>query len=186
MRLVRLAFSPATRRLIKSLIRKAGSDLLFLTLVDARSSAVQVVVSGEDLIGRLRDVTMESVVLVRGTLREKRQIRRGKDDQGLARLEIDATEWRLLNPAVADLPFRPTSDAHVVSEIRVKSQEEDLADCLVQSSEDLRAEYRYLDLRRKALADNIRLRSRVTHIVRSYFHENSQSAGPSTRARLSL
>lgn len=39
-----------------------------------------------------------------------------------------------------------------------------------KANEDLRAENRFLDLRRKELAQNIRKRSKVAHIVRQYFH----------------
>jgi len=41
-----------------------------------------------------------------------------------------------------------------------------------QANEELRARYRYLDLRRTALSENIKLRSKVAHIVRSVLHQN--------------
>jgi len=41
-----------------------------------------------------------------------------------------------------------------------------------QANDELRARYRYLDLRRTALSDNIKLRSKVAHIVRSVLHQN--------------
>jgi len=40
-----------------------------------------------------------------------------------------------------------------------------------KANDDLRARYRYLDLRRTALADNLKKRSRVAQIVRSVLHE---------------
>lgn len=40
-----------------------------------------------------------------------------------------------------------------------------------QANEDLRAQYRYLDLRRQELADNLKLRSKVAHITRNYLHD---------------
>ena len=42
----------------------------------------------------------------------------------------------------------------------------------VKANEDLRLKYRFLDLRRKELHDRIKLRSKVTQITRSYFHNN--------------
>src|ERR1700735_2706406 len=40
-----------------------------------------------------------------------------------------------------------------------------------QANEDLRARYRYLDLRRSAMSDNLRKRSQVARIVRSVLYE---------------
>ena len=44
-----------------------------------------------------------------------------------------------------------------------------------QANEDLRLRYRYLDLRRPALSENIRKRSQVAHIVRTVLHDNGMS-----------
>lgn len=43
----------------------------------------------------------------------------------------------------------------------------------IDVNEDVRLKYRYLDLRRKKLKENMILRSKVNHIVRNYFHENN-------------
>lgn len=52
----------------------------------------------------------------------------------------------------------------------------------IQANEDVRAQYRYLDLRRTDLADNIKLRSKVAHIFRNYLHD----AGTSLHRRATL
>lgn len=39
----------------------------------------------------------------------------------------------------------------------------------------MRARYRYLDLRRTALSDNLKKRSRVAHIVRNVLHEHGNT-----------
>jgi hypothetical protein len=43
-----------------------------------------------------------------------------------------------------------------------------------QANEDLRAQYRYLDLRREALARNIQKRARVTKLIRDYLDEQGE------------
>lgn len=45
-----------------------------------------------------------------------------------------------------------------------------------QANDDLRARYRYLDLRRSALSDNLRKRSKVAHVVRNVFNEEGKRA----------
>ena len=66
-------------------------------------------------------------------------------------VEIQVVECKLLNPSKA-LPF--TLDEHV-----------DVA-------ENLRLKYRYLDLRRTQLQDNIILRSKVAQTTRNYLSNN--------------
>ena len=45
-----------------------------------------------------------------------------------------------------------------------------------QANEDLRSQYRYLDLRRPELSDNLRKRSKVAHIVRTVLNEQGVAA----------
>lgn len=42
----------------------------------------------------------------------------------------------------------------------------------IQANDDLRAQYRYLDLRRPELANNLKTRSKVAHIVRCHLHDH--------------
>jgi aspartyl-tRNA synthetase len=40
-----------------------------------------------------------------------------------------------------------------------------------EANEDLRAQHRYLDLRRADLAENLKIRSKVAHTIRNYLHD---------------
>ncbi|KIY49584.1 hypothetical protein FISHEDRAFT_41643, partial [Fistulina hepatica ATCC 64428] len=125
--------------------RKTGQTLAFFTLKDSVGSTQLVVKSPED-VGKsgLMDVPLESVVLVQGKVSLRPEaMRRG----GTADIDVEVEDFTVLNPASVDLPFRP-SDEHV----------------LVNS--DLRSVYRPLDLRRTALSQNLKKRSRVTRLVR--------------------
>uniref|UniRef100_V5EUV3 Aminoacyl-transfer RNA synthetases class-II family profile domain-containing protein n=2 Tax=Kalmanozyma brasiliensis (strain GHG001) TaxID=1365824 RepID=V5EUV3_KALBG len=77
-----------------------------------------------------------------------------KTDQSTGAIEILVDDFILLNPATRELPFQPSDSVH--------------ADGVPA---ELRARYRYLDLRRPSLANNIRLRSRVTHAVRNHLYD---------------
>ena len=65
-------------------------------------------------------------------------------------IEVIAHKIEVLNPAETP-PFEISDDT--------------------QTSEDLRLQYRYLDLRRPAMARNLRLRHQVTMVVRNHFDE---------------
>ncbi|WFD41511.1 aspartate--tRNA ligase [Malassezia psittaci] len=70
-------------------------------------------------------------------------------------IEVLVNDWQLLNSADSPLPFYASqcySDTPLPKEA-------------------LRARYRYLDLRREALGDNIRRRSRIAHAARCFLHD---------------
>ena len=73
-------------------------------------------------------------------------------------------------------PDIKTGDIEVlVEDLRVLSKAqtppfEIVDDC--KTSEDVRLKYRYLDLRRKPLQDNIIMRSKIAKVARDYFYEN--------------
>ena len=66
-------------------------------------------------------------------------------------IEIEVTDLRVLSKAQTP-PFEIVDDC--------------------KTSEDIRLKYRYLDLRRKPLFDNIYLRSKIAKVARDYFYEN--------------
>lgn len=76
-----------------------------------------------------------------------------------------------LRPAESRNPNRPTGDVEVVARgvtvlNRSKTPPFEITD-KTTVREDLRLEYRYLDLRRKALSDNIEFRHRMCHSIRN-------------------
>ena len=85
--------------------------------------------------------------------------------------------FTLLNPT-RGMPFLPSSKFNVVRHIyRLVAVVDEAADSLCsQPSEDIRAQYRYLDLRRDELANNIRKRSRIARVVRRVLEEHGQSS----------
>jgi aspartyl-tRNA synthetase len=69
-------------------------------------------------------------------------------------LEVQVQEWKLLN-ACAPLPFTLTANNGGIEVIR----------------EDLRAKYRYLDLRvNQSLQKNLQKRNDVTREIRAFLH----------------
>ncbi len=73
-------------------------------------------------------------------------------------------------------PEIPTGDIEIlVNDLRVLSKAqtppfEIVDDC--KTSEELRLKYRYLDLRRKPLQENLIMRSKIAKVARDYFYEN--------------
>ncbi|KAF8640125.1 hypothetical protein AX17_001361 [Amanita inopinata Kibby_2008] len=98
---------------------------------------------------QLATVPVESAVLIQGTvlLRPENARRPGPTGQ----IDVQVDSFTLLNPAI-DLPFLPSNTYNL-------------------ANEDLRARFRYLDLRRTALSDNLKRRSQVTHLVRNVLHD---------------
>ena len=121
--------------------RRDHGGVAFIDLRDA-SGAVQVVLKDE-IAGALR---AEWCVLVTGTVKARPD---GNENPNIATggIEIDCDQLEVLSEA-APLPF--PVDSGDVSNI----------------SEEIRLKYRYLDLRREGPAKNLRLRSRVTSLIR--------------------
>ncbi|ODO01924.1 aspartate-tRNA ligase [Cryptococcus wingfieldii CBS 7118] len=132
--------------------RRASEKLHFYTLRSpSSSSAVQLISKSKSGEG-LMDWPLESVVLIEGTVKARKS--KPKDATSpVDDIELEIGKAILLNPADKVLPFYPNKGPLV--------------------NEDLRAQHRYLDLRRHELASNLRLRSQVSHIVRTYLHSQN-------------
>ena len=127
--------------------RRDHGGVAFIDFRDA-SGVSQVVINDEALAGSLR---AEWCLLITGTVRlrpagnENRNIPTGE-------IEVVCEKLEVLSEA-APLPF--PVDSGDLSTI----------------SEEVRLKYRYLDLRREGPAKNLRLRSKVTSVIRSVMDE---------------
>ena len=132
--------------------RRDHGGVIFIDLRD-RSGIAQVTASPEtcsqEVFVTADSVRSEYVLAVRGTVRQRPE---GMVNEKLASGEIDvvATELVILNKAKTP-PFYLTDDVDVDETIRLK--------------------YRYLDLRRPEMKNNIILRHRVVKAMRDYMDE---------------
>ncbi|MEY3115899.1 MAG: hypothetical protein RL611_613, partial [Actinomycetota bacterium] len=123
--------------------RRDHGGVAFIDLRDATGN-VQVVISDEAVAGSLR---AEWCVVVKGTVAKRPQ---GNENLGISTGEIEVVcdSLEVLSEA-APLPFPVDSGENV------------------NVSEEVRLKYRYLDLRREAPSKALRLRSKVTSVIRS-------------------
>ncbi|KAL6306676.1 hypothetical protein BKA93DRAFT_816243 [Sparassis latifolia] len=132
--------------------RKLNKTLSFFSIKDSYGST-QLVVSanaGEYVLQTMRDIPVESTVLVEGTVRMRPQGQRRALPAGDVEVVVD--RFKLLNPADRNLPFMPSDSQNL-------------------ANEELRLRYRHLDLRRTALTENLRKRSEVARLMRTVFEE---------------
>ena len=131
--------------------RRDHGGLIFIDLRD-RHGLTQVVFSPEvapEAHARAHVLRTEFVLAIKGVVRP-RPVDMVNPKLATGAIEVYVTEFKLLNTAKTP-PF-PIEDR-------------------VDVSENLRLKYRFLDLRRKAMADNLILRSRVSQSVRRYLDE---------------
>mgnify|MGYP003335726733 FL=1 len=123
--------------------RRDHGGVAFIDLRDATGN-VQVVISDEKVAGSLR---AEWCVLVRGTVAKRPA---GNENLNIptGEVEIICEKLEVLSEA-APLPFPVDSGENV------------------NVSEEVRLKYRYLDLRRESPSRSLRLRSKVTSVIRS-------------------
>lgn len=122
---------------------RAHAKVVFIDLRD-RTGLTQLVLTSE-LVEKSKSIPNESVITIKGKVTERPQslqnanIASGKVEVQVSELEVET---------VADpLPF-PLSEEKVSEEVRLK--------------------YRYLDIRRKKLSDNLRARSASNEFIRSF------------------
>ena len=131
--------------------RRDLGGLIFIDLRD-RFGMVQVVFNPDQgqSYHLAKDLRSEDVIELTGLVAERpEEAKNSKLTTG--EIEIHATELTVLNKAKVP-PFEINDSIEVNEELRLK--------------------YRYLDLRRPQLQNNMLIRSKVYHIVRSFFHEH--------------
>ena len=123
--------------------RRDHGGVAFIDLRDATGN-VQVVISDEKVAGALR---AEWCVLVKGKVAKRPS---GNENLNIptGEIEIICDELEVLSESAA-LPF-PVDSGETVN-----------------VSEEVRLKYRYLDLRRELPSKALRLRSKVTSVIRS-------------------
>ena len=130
-------------------VRDKGS-LIFIDLRD-RTGIVQLVfddTTDKAVFEKAKSVRSEYVLMAKGLLRKRESV---NTEIKTGDVEILVSDLRILSKAQTP-PFEITNDTKVNDELRLK--------------------YRYLDLRRKKLQDNIIMRHKIARIARDYFYEN--------------
>lgn len=130
-------------------IRNKGG-VIFIVLRD-RTGVVQLLFNDEtdkEIFEKASSCHSEYVLMAKGVVRE----RESKNDKlKTGHVEIFVTDLRILSKAQTT-PFEITSETKVNEELRLK--------------------YRYLDLRRSPLQQNIIMRHKLAKVTREYFYEN--------------
>ncbi len=136
------------------LITRNFPNQVFIDLRD-RYGLTQVVVedTNKELFAQANTVGREYVLSVTGVVRG-RIAGKERSDIPTGQIELEAKELRILN-ASPPLPFSVT-----------EFPDEELA------NEDLRLQYRYLDLRRRSIQQVLILRHRICKIIRDYMDGN--------------
>ena len=129
--------------------KRDHGGVVFIDLRDAFGLTQVVVNPDKDFFAASESVRLESVVTITGSV-VARTDETANSNLPTGDIEVVAAEFNLESGAEL-LPF-PVN------------QETD-------APEDLRLEFRYLDLRRDSIRENIRLRSKVTSLMRSHLTE---------------
>lgn len=125
-------------------------ELVFIDLRD-RTGIIQLTFddkSDRDVIAKAKEVHMEYVLMAKGTVRRRESV---NPDIPTGEIEVFVTDLRILAKAQTP-PFHITDDT--------------------DTNEELRLRYRYLDLRRKRLQDNLIRRGKIARAAREYFYQN--------------
>ncbi len=130
-------------------IRNLG-EIEFVDLRDEKG-ITQLVISSH-LKETMNEVTPESVISIKGTVKE-RSNKNPKMPTG--DIEIIVSNLEILGQCKSTLPFEINSEKIDIANVR----------------EDLRLQYRYLDLRNEKIHNNILLRSKIMKSIRKYMDE---------------
>lgn len=125
--------------------RRDHGKIIFIDLRD-RTGIVQTV-----YVGKNPDINDEDVIRIEGIVKMRpEKMVNSKIPTG--KIEIEIKNLKILSKS-KELPFPLDGEGYDIEE-------------------ELRLKYRYLDLRRKRLNKNIRLRSDLVRIAREFLHEN--------------
>ncbi len=130
-------------------VRDMG-NLVFIDLRD-RTGIVQLAfddATAQEVIAKAKTVRSEYVLMAKGAVRRRQSVNK-ELKTGAVELYVDAL---LLLSKAETPPFEITDHSKVNEELRLK--------------------YRYLDLRRTPLQQNLMLRHRIAKVTRDYFDEN--------------
>ena len=127
-------------------IRNLGA-MVFIDLRD-EDGITQIVVTDENLQNVSKDIVKESCIHIIGKVVE-RTSKNSKIPTG--DIEVIASKIEILGKCKAELPFEINSD--------------------IETKEDLRLEYRFLDLRNEKLHNSILLRSKILKYLRDRMEE---------------
>ena len=138
-------------------IRNLGA-MKFIDLRD-EFGITQIVIKDEEIIKNISEfLVTECVISVKGNVLE-RENKNLKMPTG--EIEIEASEIELLGKCKSILPFEINSEKADISSVR----------------EDLRLEYRFLDLRNEKLHNNILLRSKILKYIRDKMRSEERRVG---------
>ncbi len=149
-----------SRTLVKNTIEKVGEEILLkgwidsvrdhgkITFLDLRDRSGKVQCVGQNL----PKVTNESVVEIRGSV-ARRPEKLINPDLLTGEVEIQIDELKILSKSKEQLPLPLDNDGYDIDE-------------------EVRLKYRYLDLRRERLQNNIRTRSKYVQAAREYLFNN--------------
>ena len=127
-------------------IRDLGA-MIFIDLRD-EDGITQIVINDEELKNIAKSLVKESCIHIEGTVQE-RASKNPKIPTG--EIEVIASKIEVLGKCKSELPFEINSD--------------------VDAREDLRLEYRFLDLRNEKLHNTILLRSKILKFLRDKMEE---------------
>ena len=127
-------------------IRNLGG-MVFIDLRD-QFGITQIVVSSEEMQNKVKEITTESSVCISGKVVERAS---KNPNLSTGSIEVVANSIEVLGKCKNVLPFEVNTDQEV--------------------REDLRLEYRFLDLRNEKLHNNILLRSKILKTLRDKMDE---------------
>ena len=125
-------------------------ELVFIDFRD-RTGIIQLTFddkSDRDVIAKAKEVHSEYVLMAKGIVRKRESV---NTEIATGEIEVFVTDLRILAKAQTP-PFHITEDT--------------------DTNEELRLRYRYLDLRRKNLQNNIIKRGKIARTAREYFYKN--------------